>query len=149
MNHWIQTLGRGLFAMMPTLLLTAQVVAVVYAADQLPNKEPSPVGAAPGRIAVSASLDADIRAVDAMMSGQAPVLMADLKWLKAMAYLCRRTKTDIEREATKAQANIAELQKMRQSGYLEPDLGASAPSRPPGGGPVCAELGSGEFGKRL
>ncbi len=119
MNNWTQTLHNGFFTVMPKLLLIIQVVALAHAADQSPKTGQPLDQASPGRVAVAASLGRDIRTVDAMMTAQGPVLLTDLKWLKWMGYLCRRTKTDIEREIAKAQANMAELQLMRQSGYLD------------------------------
>jgi len=119
MNNWTRTLRSGFFTVMPKLLLIIQVVALAHAADQSPKTGQPLDQASPGRVAVAASLGNDIRAVDAMMTEQGPVLLTDLKWLKSMGYLCRRTKTDIERELAKVQANMAELQLMRQSGYLD------------------------------
>ncbi len=119
MNNWTRTLRNGFFTVIPKLLLIIQVVALAHAADQSPRSGQPSDQASPGRVAVAASLDSDIRAVDAMMTEQGPVLLADLKWLKSMGYLCRRTKTDIEREIAKVQANLAELRLMRKSGYLD------------------------------
>lgn len=101
------------------LLLIAQTLSLANATDRGTGTGQQPGQEAPGTVAVTASLDKSIRAVDTMMTEQGADLLTDLKWLKWMGYLCRRTKTDVEREIAKAQANMAELQHMRKSRYLD------------------------------
>ena len=97
------------------LLMHALAQATAQGAQTAPTSEKEAVD----RIPVEASVDRSIRAVDALLTEQGPVLMADLDWFKSMGYLCRRTKTDITREIAKAEVNISELETMRRSGNLD------------------------------
>ncbi len=119
MKRLIRAFYKQFGITVPSLLMVIHTFTLAHAAGQGPGIGQPPDQRAPGTIAVSASLDSSIRAVDTLMTEQGAVLLTDLRWLKWMGYLCRRTKTDIEREIAKAQANMAELQRMRESRYLD------------------------------